>query len=140
VTQKLATGGILRRPNPDNPGGSVAGYAGAILSATLALMRARPDLTAIFAGNDTIALGVLGALAELGLATPGDVSVVGFDDLPFAGFIAPPLTTVRIYAPSQGRCAAEALLLRLKGKSVPEPRQTFSSVFVPRSSCAALHR
>ena len=105
--------------------------------ATLALMRARPDLTAIFAGNDTIALGVLGALAELGLTVPGDVSVVGFDDLPFAGFIAPPLTTVRIDATRQGRCAAEALMLRLQGKPVPEPRQTFASVFVPRSSCAA---
>ena len=104
--------------------------------AALALMRARPDLTAIFAGNDTIALGILGALAELGLTVPGDVSVVGFDDLPFAGFIAPPLTTVRIDATRQGRCAAEALMLRLKGKPVPEPRQSFASVFVPRNSCA----
>ena len=103
--------------------------------ATLRLMAARPDLTAIFAGNDTIALGVIGALASLGLAVPGDVSVVGFDDLPFAGFIAPPLTTVHIDATHQGRCAAEALLLRLKGKPVPEPRQAFPSVFVPRLSC-----
>lgn len=102
--------------------------------ATLALMATRPDVTAIFAGNDTIALGVIGALAHLGLAVPRDVSVIGFDDLPFAGFVAPPLTTVRIDATQQGRCAAEALLLRLKGKAVPEPRQRFASVFVPRGS------
>ena len=108
--------------------------------ATLALMAARPDLTAIFAGNDTIALGVIGALAELGLSVPADVSVIGFDDLPFAGFVAPPLTTVRIDATHQGHCAAEALMLRLKGKPVPEPRQAFPSVFVPRKSSARVRR
>ena len=64
----------------------------------------------------------------------------GFDDLPFAGYVAPPLTTVRIDATHQGRCAAEVLLLRLKGKPVPEPRQTFVSVFVPRGSSARAAR
>jgi LacI family transcriptional regulator len=103
-------------------------------TATMDLMSRHPDITAIFAGNDTIALGVIGALAKLGLSVPQDVSVVGFDDLPFAGFIAPPLTTVRVDATHQGRCAAEALMQRLKGKPVPEPRQKFSSVFVPRQS------
>ena len=106
--------------------------------ATRRLMSARPDITAIFAGNDTIALGVLGALAELGLSAPRDVSVVGFDDLPFAGYVAPPLTTVRVDAVHQGRCAAEALMLRLKGKPVPEPRQRFTSVFIPRSSTSTV--
>lgn len=101
---------------------------------TIELMAARPDITAIFAGNDTIALGVLGALAKLGLSVPQDVSVVGFDDLPFAAYVAPPLTTVRIDAVHQGRCAAEALMLRLTGRPVPEPRQKFKSVFVPRES------
>ncbi len=102
--------------------------------ATLTLMATRPDTTVIFAGNDTIALGVIGALARLRLSVPKDVSVIGFDDLPFAGFVAPPLTTVRIDARQQGRCAAEALLLRLKGRPVPELRQTFESVFVCRGS------
>jgi LacI family transcriptional regulator len=106
--------------------------------ATLKLMAAHPETTAIFAGNDTIALGVLGALAQLGRSVPSDVSVVGFDDLPFAGYVAPPLTTVRVDAGHQGRCAAEALILRLKGKPVPEPRQKFRSVFVPRSSTASV--
>lgn len=104
--------------------------------ATLDLMSRHPDLTAIFAGNDTIALGVIGALAKLGLSVPQDVSVIGFDDLPFAGYVAPPLTTVRVDAVHQGRCAAEALILRLKGKAVPEPRQRFTSVFIPRTSTA----
>ena len=107
-------------------------------SATLELMARRPEITAIFAGNDTIALGVIGALAKLGLSVPRDVSVVGFDDLPFAGFVAPPLTTVRVDAIHQGRCAAEALMQRLNGKAVPEPRQRFKSTFVPRNSTATV--
>lgn len=105
--------------------------------ATLELMSRRPDITAIFAGNDTIALGVIGALAKLGLSVPQDVSVVGFDDLPFAGFVAPPLTTVQVDAMHQGKCAAEALMLRLKGKPVPEPRQKFTSVFIQRDSTSS---
>lgn len=106
--------------------------------ATVALMSARPDITAIFAGNDTIALGVIGALASLGLSVPSDVSVVGFDDLPFAGYVAPPLTTVQVDGMHQGHCAAEALMLRLKGKPVPEPRQKFKSVFIRRGSTASV--
>lgn len=108
--------------------------------ATIRLMAARPDTTAIFAGNDTIALGVIGALAQLGLSVPHDISVVGFDDLPFAGYVAPPLTTVRVDGVHQGRCAAEALILRLKGKPVPEPRQKFDSVFVPRNSTSSVRQ
>lgn len=107
-------------------------------AATLELMARRPDITAIFAGNDTIALGVIGALAKLGKAVPRDISVVGFDDLPFAGFVAPSLTTVRVDAIHQGRCAAEALMQKLKGKPVPEPRQRFTSTFIPRNSTAAV--
>ncbi|MFT3975144.1 MAG: substrate-binding domain-containing protein [Amaricoccus sp.] len=124
VSRGFGTGSRgISASSPASPGGG--------FHATLALSRARPGVTAIFAGNDTI---VLGALAYLGLAVPGDVSVVGFDDLPFAGFVAPPLTTVRIDATHQGRCAAEVLLLRLKGKAVPESRQSFELVFVPRGS------
>lgn len=52
------------------------------------------DATAIFAGNDQMALGVLRALHEAGRDVPGDVSVVGFDDIPEAQFFTPPLTTV----------------------------------------------
>ncbi|GLI26727.1 LacI family transcriptional regulator [Agromyces rhizosphaerae] len=50
---------------------------------------------AVFAGNDQMAIGLLSALRERGLSVPGDVSVVGFDDIPEAGYLYPPLTTVR---------------------------------------------
>jgi DNA-binding LacI/PurR family transcriptional regulator len=54
-----------------------------------------PDVTAIFVANDQMALGVLRAMHEVGRAVPGDVSVVGFDDIPEAPYFTPPLTTVR---------------------------------------------
>jgi DNA-binding LacI/PurR family transcriptional regulator len=71
------------------------------LTADAGLRRARELLgladapTAIMAGNDAQAFGVLQALAERGLRSPGDVSVTGFDDLPIATWATPPLTTIR---------------------------------------------
>ena len=62
--------------------------------AGLALAREK-DLTAVFAANDQMALGLMAALREHGRRVPDDVSIVGFDDLPEAEFFAPPLTTVR---------------------------------------------
>ncbi|MHC0429749.1 LacI family DNA-binding transcriptional regulator [Streptomyces sp. O3] len=60
------------------------------------LLRRAPDLTAIVAANDTVALGACAALRERGLRVPADVSVAGFDDLPFSVDAAPALTTVRL--------------------------------------------
>jgi DNA-binding LacI/PurR family transcriptional regulator len=53
------------------------------------------DVTAVFAANDDMAIGVIRALTEAGRRVPGDVSVVGFDDIPVAAYVTPPLTTVR---------------------------------------------
>jgi DNA-binding LacI/PurR family transcriptional regulator len=64
------------------------------LAAGRLLLAARPEVTAVFAANDSLALGVLQALHERGLDVPGRVSVVGFDDVPEAAHFLPPLTTV----------------------------------------------
>lgn len=64
--------------------------------ATLELLRRAPDLTAIVAANDTVALGASAALRERGLRIPEDISVAGFDDLPFSVDAVPALTTVRL--------------------------------------------
>lgn len=64
--------------------------------ATLELLRREAGLTAIVAANDTIALGVCAALRDQGLRIPEDVSVAGFDDLPFSADAVPALTTVRL--------------------------------------------
>ncbi|GAA3848188.1 LacI family DNA-binding transcriptional regulator [Streptomyces coacervatus] len=53
------------------------------------------DVTAVFAANDDMAIGLIRALVEAGLRVPEDVSVVGFDDIPVAAYVTPPLTTVR---------------------------------------------
>jgi DNA-binding LacI/PurR family transcriptional regulator len=57
-------------------------------------LAANPDVTAVFVANDDMAIGVLRALTEAGRSVPGDVSIVGFDDIPTAAFLTPPLTTV----------------------------------------------
>lgn len=79
--------------------------------------------TAIFATNDLLALGVLTALRERGLRVPDDVAVVGFDDIPFARLVDPPLTTIAQYPERLGARCAELLLDRLNGNGPPEGRQ-----------------
>ncbi|MFX4291201.1 LacI family DNA-binding transcriptional regulator [Streptomyces bohaiensis] len=88
-----------------------SGYAGA-----LRLLDADPGLTAIAAANDTAALGVCAALRDRGLRVPQDVSVTGFDDLPFAADVAPGLTTVRLPLRETGQAAGRVAL----GAEVPE--------------------
>jgi DNA-binding LacI/PurR family transcriptional regulator len=58
-------------------------------------LAADPDVTAVFAANDDMAIGLIRALAEAGRRVPEDISVVGFDDIPVAAYVTPPLTTVR---------------------------------------------
>jgi DNA-binding LacI/PurR family transcriptional regulator len=74
-------------------------------------LAARDDVTAIFAGNDQMAMGILRALHEAGRGIPSDVSVVGFDDVPEAEFQMVPLTTVAVNAES----AAQRILAELLG-------------------------
>jgi DNA-binding LacI/PurR family transcriptional regulator len=86
------------------------------------------DLTAVFVANDHMALGVLRALGEAGLDVPGQVSVVGFDDVPEAAYFSPPLTTVRQDFDKVGLLALKLLLEQLDDGSgegrhvVVEPR------------------
>lgn len=76
------------------------------------------EMTAVFVGNDQMALGVLNALHAAGLAVPDDVSVVGFDDVPEAAYYRPPLTTVRQDFAELGRRGVRLVLGRLRGETV----------------------
>lgn len=67
-------------------------------------------VTAVVAGNDQMALGLLRALAERGVSVPGDMSVTGFDDTPESAYYQPPLSTVRIDYEQQGRALMNRLL------------------------------
>lgn len=71
--------------------------------------------TAIFAGNDEMAIGVMKAARSAGLDVPFDLSIVGFDDLPMASRVWPNLTTVRLPVRDMGRMAAEKLTARSRG-------------------------
>lgn len=72
--------------------------------------------TAVFAGSDHQALGTYRAAVELGLRIPADVSVVGFDDLPFADWVTPRLTTVRTPLADMTALAARMVLRLLSGE------------------------
>jgi LacI family transcriptional regulator len=94
--------------------------------AALDVIDAWPGLTAIVAGNDLIALGCYSALTERGLSCPGDISVVGFNDIPFLERQRPGLTTVRIPHYDMGLEAARLLLDRIS-----HPDSTTKSVVLP---------
>ncbi|MBE7209417.1 MAG: LacI family DNA-binding transcriptional regulator [Gluconacetobacter diazotrophicus] len=99
------------------------------------LDRPRPP-TAVFAANDTLALGALSAATTRGLRVPDDVAVVGFDDLPFAAFLSPPLTTVRAPAVGEGELAARHLFRILLGTEADaEIPLTLDTPLVVRASC-----
>ncbi|MPY52383.1 LacI family DNA-binding transcriptional regulator [Streptomyces acidicola] len=89
-----------------------AGY-----DATLELLRRDPSLTAVVAANDTVALGACAALREAGLRIPDDVSVAGFDDLPFSIDAVPALTTVHLPLSDAGARAGRIAM----GREEPPP-------------------
>jgi len=80
----------------------------------------RAAFDAVFTGDDDAAIGVLKALHQHGLKVPEDVAVIGFDDLGFAPFLNPPLTTVRAPTESVGRIAAERLFGLLENQTSDE--------------------
>ncbi len=104
-------------------------------SATHRLLDADPTVTAIFVHNDSMAMGALKALHERGVKLPDACSVVGCDDLSFAGYLVPPLTTVRIPFQETGERAATLLLDRIGGKEIPS-RDLLPVELVVRESTA----
>src|SRR5215213_7163755 len=86
------------------------------------LMAAGPEFTAIAAGNDLLALGCYDVLVERGVGCPDEISVVGFNDMPFAARFQPPLTTIHIPHYEIGKAAAELMLERLQDAD-SQPRE-----------------
>jgi len=86
-------------------------------------MMQSPKPTAIFAGNNFIAMGIIKALHDLKLDIPGDISVVGFDDIPESMFMKPFLTVARQRAYEMGQLATELLLKRISGELSQEHRE-----------------
>lgn len=93
--------------------------------------------TAIFAANDMMAIGCLFALNEAGLKVPRDIALAGYDDIPMARFVTPPLTTVRVRIAELGSLALERLALAIDNPDrVSATSQTLRSELVVRNSCS----
>lgn len=92
---------------------------------TLRLLRSQKPPTAIFLANDVMAIGAINAAHESGLRVPEDISIVGFDDIPFSNYTNPPLTTVHQPAFEKGVRAARLLINLLETQ---EPQE---SVILP---------
>lgn len=95
------------------------------------------DVTGIVCGSDLMALGAIRAARQRGLAVPGDVSVVGYDDSPLIAFTDPPLTTVRQPVASMAVAAVRALVDEIRGQGAPHSEYVFRPELVVRSSTAA---
>ncbi|MGM1016864.1 MAG: LacI family DNA-binding transcriptional regulator [Actinomycetota bacterium] len=80
----------------------------------------RRDFTAVFAANDLMAIGLMHGFRDVGIDVPGDVSVVGFDDIPVASHVWPTLTTVHQDFSELGRRAVRILLAAIRGEEAPE--------------------
>ena len=94
--------------------------------------------TAVFVASDNVAIGAKAALREAGLRVPEDISMIGFDDIPWAQFSDPPLTTVRLPAQKLARTACVVLMDLLQGKEPPTRQQILDTELVIRKSCRNL--
>jgi len=88
-----------------------------------ALLQKTHDFTAIFCFNDIAAIGAIRALKDAGLSVPGDVSVVGFDDIQSAAYSTPSLTTVRQPLAEMGKRGAQVLLERIANREKEYPSE-----------------
>jgi LacI family transcriptional regulator len=105
---------LARGEDPTEAGG----YA-----AMQTLLAGSPRPRAVFAANDMMAMGAMVAIREAGLRVPEDIAVAGFDDIPVARLLNPPLTTVAQFPERLGRRAAELLFERLHGTFTGEGRR-----------------
>ncbi len=115
----------------DTPATEESGYRG-----TSRLIAEHPGTTAVFAANDTMALGALAALREHGLRVPDDVSLVGYDNSPLAQSRYLSITTVDDRSTDVGTEAARALLSRIEQPDREPARILLEPALVPRSSTA----
>ena len=111
----------------------VAGYRAV---GTLLALNPRP--TALFAANDSMAIGAMSALREAGLRVPEDMAVAGFDDIPMARYMSPPLTSVHVDIAELGARAVKTLLHAVSNKNAHNRRhQRLATTLIIRRSCGA---
>jgi DNA-binding LacI/PurR family transcriptional regulator len=104
------------------------------------LLAIRHPPTAVFAASDMLAVGALAAAREQGFRVPEDVSVAGFDDIDFAAFSNPPLTTIRVPASQMGEMAVAMLMEMIEGNFGEVRQITLDTELIVRESCRPLDR
>jgi LacI family transcriptional regulator len=110
-----------------------AGYA-----AAMRIFSNCQTTTAVFAANDAMALGALSAFREKGARVPQDFALAGFDDIPIARYVTPPLTTVKVSIAELGRRAFEMLVAALGNtEEAQQRREILPTTLVIRESCGA---
>ena len=102
------------------------------------LLESGRKFTAVFVASDNVAMGVKAALRETGLRIPEDISLVGFDDIPWAQYADPPLTTVHLQAQEMARTACLVLMDLLQGLEPELKQQIIGTQLVVRKSCRRL--
>lgn len=100
-----------------------------------AALQAYPDLSAVFAVNDSMAIGAMRAAREAGRSVPDAVAVVGFDDIEWATHADPPLTTVKIHKRQMGAVAARRLVALIENEDEASIRSTVTTQLIIRASC-----
>jgi DNA-binding LacI/PurR family transcriptional regulator len=96
-----------------------------------------PDVSAVFAASDHLAVGILRALHECGRRVPGDVAVAGFDDVPEAAYLTPPLTTVRPDYAAVAAAAVDLLQAQISAGYRLDDRRIFEPALINRASVTA---
>ncbi|MGO1235637.1 MAG: LacI family DNA-binding transcriptional regulator [Microbacterium gubbeenense] len=97
-------------------------------------MRELPEYTAIFVGNDSMAIGLIHGFVERGFDVPGDISVVGFDDVPLARHVTPPLTTVHQSFDALGSSVVDILRAAIEGRGIPGATRIPAELIVRQST------
>ncbi|MEF2978343.1 LacI family DNA-binding transcriptional regulator [Subtercola sp. YIM 133946] len=110
-TRSLEQAGVAASPAIAGDWTTASGYRAGLVIAD------DPEVTAVFVANDQMALGVIKALADRGIDVPGDVSVLGFDDVPESSFFRPALSTMHIDFDQVGRYAVTGLVSLITGHS-----------------------
>jgi LacI family transcriptional regulator len=108
-------------------------------AAALKILEMKPRPTAIFAANDSMAVGALAALSEAGVTVPNEMSVAGFDDIPIVRYVAPPLTTIRVDIADLGRRAFGLLLgaIERPASGTAGRRDRIATTLIIRKSCCS---
>ena len=106
--------------------------------AAAAVLARDPRPTALFVANDPMVIGLFGALQDAGVRVPEDLAIAGFDDIPMARYLTPPLTTVHVDLFRMGQRAVELLLeTRRGGLAVGGRHEVLATTLVVRGSCGA---